>query len=268
MTTRWRFPKRRVSTRWTLSILCVLAVLLTSALMIRPMLTSAGDNDSDAAADLRSIPAQRSILFIGDSYTAGPGSLPDFGYPCVAATELGYDCNVAAIPGSGYISGGEGQRLPYVVGAMEAKSTNYAERLPELRNKYRADVVVLDGGRNDIRFGPVYLRDMMVYTLNRVRETWPDAKVVVILPFLVNSPAPRIPQSDETYGEYLTAAIRADPNLSDVTIVNPDSLRWLRGQDRSKMLADDRIHPNLEAHRLLGEDLSRALAPVLVGGAQ
>ena len=90
-----------------------------------------------------------SALIIGDSYAWG-GGLAETSYGCMAAAELGWLCHLSGGPGTGYISGGPDNR--FVLEDM-GPSTSFDERLPGLAAMYKPDVVILDGGRNDL-FAP------------------------------------------------------------------------------------------------------------------
>src|SRR5271167_3549450 len=66
-----------------------------------------------------------SVLFIGDSYTAGSG-LAEMSYGCMAAVRMGWLCDLSAVPGTGYISGGPANR--FIVDPYLGPSTSLAER--------------------------------------------------------------------------------------------------------------------------------------------
>lgn len=216
--------------------------------------TSSAEPTTDRAAS-------RSALFVGDSYTVGPSSVPDFGYPCLTATNLGWNCNLGSQPGTGYISGGPDHRLPRVLGALEVASLNASERLPRLRENFDADVVVLDAGRNDLRFGPIYLSNMFLYTVERARQTWPTARIIAISPWFIDDPDVEF-DSDEgpvRVGDYLGGKLREVPENNAVTFIDPGALGWFAGEDVSSLLADDGIHPNPEGHKRIAEKLTATL---------
>ncbi|MDJ0428047.1 SGNH/GDSL hydrolase family protein [Rhodococcus fascians] len=205
--------------------------------------------------------AARSALFVGDSYTVGPSSVPDFGYPCLTATNLGWNCNLGSQPGTGYISGGPDHRLPRVLGALEVASLNASERLPRLRENFDADVVVLDAGRNDLQYGPIYLSNMFLYTVERARETWPRARIVAIAPWFIDDPDVEF-DSDEgpvRVGPYLEGKLREVPENAAVTFIDPGALGWFVDEDVSALLADDGIHPNPDGHKRIAEKLTAAM---------
>lgn len=228
--------------------------------------TGAPDRDAKTAelVETQKIPSLNddtspAALFLGDSYTMGPYALADLGYACLTAANMGWECNLDNQPGTGYIAGGENQRLPKVVGAIEVDSTSINERFAHVREMYRADIVVLDGGRNDLRFGPLYLRNMMELTIYRAIEAWPNARIVVILPWLVMNPAVLIPDTDIPVNTYLTTEMRSIPAFDAVTIIDPAALGWFKDGEADEYVSDDLVHPNFAGNRKVAEYLTRAL---------
>jgi lysophospholipase L1-like esterase len=181
--------------------------------------SSAVDIDRSQLAAADTLP---SVLFIGDSYTAGNG-LPEMSYGCMAAVRMGWLCNLSAVPGSGYISGGPANR--------------FIERIPNLALVYRPDAVVLDGGRNDPPPPSANALMAMAETIGEARRAWPNARIACIRPrFLAE------PDNDLGFNDAFIARIREQPSAAGVTFLDP--IETFTGRDTSAMLADDRIHPN------------------------
>jgi lysophospholipase L1-like esterase len=207
-------------------------------------------------------PSRPSALFIGDVYTIGPegGPTPDSGYACLTATKMGWDCSVVAQDGTGYVSGGPGHRLRKEYGVRDTDSTSISERFPRLRELYRANVVVLDAGRNDIRFDMADVRNAFERTLRQAMEAWPNSRIVVIAPFLIAQPAIHPPDlSGQTIGDQLESVLRSSPDFDAVTFVDPAALKWFDGVDTSKYTADDGVHPNVAGEQKIAELLTAAL---------
>lgn len=213
-----------------------------------------GANGTPPNLPSRSHPA---VLFIGDDYTQGT-STPDLSYGCLAATELGWECNIAAQPATGYLSGGPGQRLP--VGEYGEPSKSFVEEIPRLRALYRADMVVIDGGRNDLQFDIVDLDRMFAYTVSQVIEAWPNSRIVVIAPWLLNHPVIRPPAlAGRTIGDELRSVLRSSPQFHDVELVDPAALGWLSDTAASQYLSSDGYHPNAQGDKLISALLDKAL---------
>jgi hypothetical protein len=192
-----------------------------------------------------------SVLFIGDSYTAGSG-LPEMSYGCMAAVRMGWLCKLSAVPGSGYLSGGPANR--FVVDPYIGKSTSFVERIPHLAAQYRPDIVVLDGGRND-EFPPrgdVF--KAMTATIEEARRAWPQATLVFLRPRFLAEPA-----DDLGFDDDFMARLEASPAGRGVVFLDPIS-RFTR-TDTSGMLTDDDTHPNQRGEL----ELSSVLADSLEG---
>jgi len=196
-------------------------------------------------------------LFIGDDYTQGTNT-PDMSYGCMTATELGWECNIAAQPAVGYISGGPGQRLPTSEYGVASKS--FVEQLPRLRELYRADMVVLDGGRNDLQFEIDDLDRAFAYTVSQVKAAWPNSHIVVIAPWLITQPVIQPPAlAGRTIGDEFQSVLRSSPDFDGVDIIDPAALGWLSGVDASQYLSSDGYHPSPEGDQLIAHLLTEAL---------
>jgi hypothetical protein len=197
------------------------------------------------------------VLFIGDSYTQGP-TTPDLSYGYMSAKELGWECNVAAQAGTGYIQGGPGHRLPS--GEDNRPSTSFVERLPRLRELYRADIVILDGGRNDVQYNMNDVMPTFLYTLSQVIDAWPNGRIVVIAPWFLNELVIRPGSLDgRTVGEEFSSALRSSPDFDKVVLIDPGSLGWFADTDVSPYVGDDGIHPNFEGDKKIADLLAAAL---------
>ncbi|CAN5603353.1 SGNH/GDSL hydrolase family protein [soil metagenome] len=201
--------------------------------------------------------SQPAVLFIGDSYTEGP-STPDLSYGCIAAATLGWSCDIAAQPGTGYVNGGPGNRLE--LGEYIGPSTSFVERLPRLRNLYPADIVVLDGGRNDVQLAMNEVMQAFSDTLTQVIESWPNSRIVVIAPWFANELVLRPPAlAGRTIGEEFRSVLRASPGFGDVDLIDPAALGWFAGEDMAEYVSNDGIHPNLKGVERIALLLSDAL---------
>jgi lysophospholipase L1-like esterase len=228
----------------------ILAVAVAIGLVV--VATMAGPASSEVATGAPAAAASQhrsSVLFIGDSYTGG-SDVPEMSYGCMAAVRMGWLCSLAAIPGTGYVSGGPANR--FVPDKYSEPSTSLYERIPHVALKYDPDVVVLDGGRNDL-FAP--RRDVltaMEATLVEARRTWPAAKIIMIRPrFLAH------PGDDLGFDDQFMSAIDAVADAQNVVVIDPISA--LVNTDTSRWLAADRIHPNRQGELELAAGLLRTL---------
>src|ERR1700754_3240469 len=233
----------------------VLAVTVTLALCfaLRPEVTATVTaNPSTVHVDRQQLPAadaRPSVLFIGDSYTGGSG-LKEMSYACMAATRMGWLCNLSAQPGTGYISGGDANRFD-IPGIGQSKS--FAERIPLLAKAYHPDVVILDGGRNDLFPRPDRVFLAMAGTVGEARRAWPDATIVFIRPRFLASPG-----DDLGFDDSFFADLQAQPDVEGVTFIDP--IVRLTGIDTSAMLKNDGIHPNQQGNQELSSALFDSLS--------
>ncbi len=174
------------------------------------------------------------VLFIGDSYTAGTG-VRETSYGCAAATKMGLLCRLSAGPGTGFISGGPGNR--FVVNQYIGQSTAFSERLPGLAAKYDPAIVFLDGGRNDLFASSGAELEAMLSTISDVHQTWPAATIVFIRPRFLGRP-----DDDLGYDDDFIAALQKDHRAKGVVVIDP--INTLNSADTSGLLSDDEIHPN------------------------
>ena len=149
--------------------------------------------------------------------------------------QMGWRCELAASPGTGYFSGGSANRFVSNTYTGE-QSTSFPERIIELRTAYQPDVVVLDGGRNDGLLPPDQLLQTMNYTIGLVHETWPDAHVVVVRPRFLGDAADNLGLDDA-----LIAQLTADPQSPGVTVVDPIGTVAAQNPDPASLLTDDGV---------------------------
>jgi lysophospholipase L1-like esterase len=197
-----------------------------------------------------------SALFIGDSFTAGNG-FAEMSYGCMAAVRLGWLCNLSALPGTGYVSGNQFHR--FVVNQYDGVSTSFVERIPHLAVQYQPDIVVLDGGRNDLFPPQESVFEAMTTTLNAARQAWPEAKIIFIRPRFLDRPSDDLGFSDAFIGR-----LRAAPVAAGVLFIDP--IQTLAGKNTSALLQDDGIHPNEKGELTIASALVESLTPLNFAG--
>ena len=233
------------------------AVLIGFAFALRPEATPtlpptpppapAPSEAAVALADQRD--ATPDVLFIGDSYTAG-NSTRELSPGCLAALDMGWLCNLSAVPGTGYISGGPANR--FTVDEYVGPSTSFAERIPGLAAVYQPDVVVLDGGRND-EFAPKDdVFKAMSATIADVQRAWPTAQIVFSRPRFLGRP-----NDDLGYDEAFVSGLAAASGVKGLVTIDP--ITWFADTDTAGLLGEDGIHPNQQGEAELGDAFTRSL---------
>jgi lysophospholipase L1-like esterase len=190
-----------------------------------------------------------SVLFIGDSYTAGRG-LSEMSYGCMAAVRMGWICNLSAVPGTGYMSGGQANR--FRVSRYLGMSTSFMERIPDLAAVYQPDIVVLDGGRNDLFPPAESVFKAMTATIEEARRAWPKANIVFIRPRFLSRPG-----DDLGFGDAFIRRLQNQPGAAGVVFLDP--IKRLTKVGTSTMLTDDGIHPNQRGDVLLSQLLLESM---------
>lgn len=234
------------------AVVLMLAIVTGLTFALRPQATETVTAAPSAATIDRpqaGVATHPSVLFIGDSYTDGNG-LPEMSYGCLAAVRMGWVCDLAAVPGTGYISGGPANRS--VVNQYIGLSTSFIERIPKLAQKYQPQIVIFDGGRNDLFPPRKDVFNAMVGTIAEARRAWPKATILVIRPrFLAR------PTDDLGFDDSFFANLRAQPGVANVVILDP--ITWFAGSDTADLLRPDGIHPNQRGERALALALVRSL---------
>jgi lysophospholipase L1-like esterase len=178
--------------------------------------------------------------------------LPEMSYGCMAAARMGWVCDLSAMPGTGYISGGPANR--FVVNQYAGTSKSFAERIPQLAQKYSPDVVILDGGRDDTFPPTEYVFKAMVATIEEARSAWPQATIVFIRPRFLGKP-----NDDLGFDDAFMARLQEEAGAAEVVLVDPIKTTF-SDSNTLNMLKKDGIHPNT-----LGEqELASALLSSLI----
>jgi lysophospholipase L1-like esterase len=242
------------------AIALTVAAVIGIGFALRPTETAAVAVDpSTVHVDRPQAPAAAtnpSVLFIGDSYTAGNGSA-EMSYGCMAAVRLGWLCNLSAVPGTGYVSGNQFHR--FVVSRYHGMSTSFVERIPHLAVQYHPDIVVLDGGRNDLFPPKDSVFEAMTATINAARQAWPEAKIIVIRPRILAEPGDDLEFNDAFMGQ-----LRAAPATEGVVFIDP--IKRLAGKNTSALLQDDGIHPNERGELTIASALVGSLTSLNFAG--
>lgn len=181
------------------------------------------------------------VAWIGDSYPAGQGVGADNGYACLVGEELDWRVVLDAQGSTGFIADGHRRSL-------------WFEALPERLNSTAAaandaELVVVDAGRNDYRASPEELTSAVDTYLARVAQIWPEARVVVVLPWLV--------ATEPGQPDWLPDAVRQAAVDAGVEVIDPEALGW--ADEVRDQTTEDGIHPSEQAQHALAERFAEAL---------
>lgn len=182
---------------------------------------------------------KRTILFFGDSITAGYGLDEEQAFPAVIskkieASDMAY--RVVNSGSSGETSAGGLRRVDWVL-------------------QQPVDIFVLGLGGNDGLRGidPEYTKENLQGIMDKVREQYPDVKIL-----LAGMEAP--PNMGESYTSQFRGLFRELEQENDVVLM-PFLLGDVAGDPALNL--PDGIHPTEEGHRLIAEDVWTYLRPML-----
>lgn len=181
----------------------------------------------------------RTLIFFGDSLTAGLGVDPDEAYPALVQKKLadsGRSWRVVNAGLSGETTAGGLRRLDWIL-------------------RQRVDLIVIALGGNDGLRGidPASSRSNLEAMIARVRERHPDAKIVLAgMQMPVNFGAAYTQQFAAMYPELAKKC--------QVPLI-PFLLEGVGGVPALNQA--DGIHPTPEGHRIVAETVWRVLQPLL-----
>ncbi len=188
---------------------------------------------------LQGVNTQRTLLFFGDSLTAGYGLSPEEAFPALVEKQLtarGKSCKVINAGLSGETSAGGLTRIDWIL------------RQP-------VDVFVLELGANDgLRGLPLdQTRQNLQSILDKVKAKYPNAKLVIAGMMVPPNMGP----------EYSAGFRALFPDLAkkNNAMLIPFLLDGVAGND--KLNLPDGIHPNTEGHKIVASNLVKVLEPLL-----
>jgi len=185
------------------------------------------------------IPTQKVILIFGDSITAGYGLSPDQAYPAILnkkLTDLQKDYKVIGSGLSGETSAGGLSRIDWVL------------RQP-------VDIFIVELGANDgLRGLPLEeTRKNLQAIIDRVKRKYPAAKIVI-----AGMMVP--PNMGPAYSEKFQKIFPELAKKNNATLI-PFLLQDVAGNE--KLNQADGIHPTAAGHKILADNVYKAITPLL-----
>ena len=184
-------------------------------------------------------PASKVILFYGDSLTAGYGLSTDEAFPAVIEKKLnqkGKPTKVVNAGLSGETSAGGLNRLDWVL-------------------KQPVDMFVLELGANDgLRGLPLdQTQKNLQAIIDKVKTKYPKAKIVIAGMLVPPNMGP----------DYTASFRKIFPDLAKKNNVSliPFLLQDVAGDE--KLNIADGIHPNVEGHKIVAQNVLKVIEPLL-----
>ena len=186
-----------------------------------------------------------SVLFVGDSFTAGAGLQDEQAYPALVARNARWDVHLDAEGGTGFVTDAQG--------TGNGDTSRLIDRLAEDgRRLPTVDLLIVDAGRNDLDLPTEEIADAVSEYLTAARKQWPNAKIVAMLPCYMSSGA---------YDKYpeLLGNVKASLSAVSGTLVDPIAEGWYADADLKSMLSSDKVHPNSRGSAYIAERLIASL---------
>lgn len=188
---------------------------------------------------LQAASTPKTILFFGDSLTAGYGLSQDQAFPALIGKKLndkGIETKVINAGLSGETSAGGLSRIDWVL------------RQP-------IDVFVLELGPNDgLRGLPLEQTEKNLQSIiDKVKAKYPDAKIVIAGMMVPPNMGPE-------YSEKFKAIFPRLAAKNSATLI-PFLLDNVAGIETLNL--EDRIHPNAEGHKIVADNVIKAIEPLL-----
>lgn len=194
---------------------------------------------NNPVTDSVTAPIKKTIVFFGNSLTAGYGLSPSQAFPAIIQTKidsLGLPYQVVNAGVSGETSSGGNSRVDWIL------------RQP-------VDVFVLELGANDgLRGIPLSeTRKSLQSIIDKVRSTYPAAKLV-----LAGMQVP--PNMGQKYSTEFRNIYKELAGKNEMTLV-PFILEGVGGE--THLNQEDGIHPTAEGHVIVAENIWRQLEALL-----
>jgi len=199
----------------------------------------AGGNTTNSVANPAATVKTKTIIFFGNSLTAGYGLNPSQAFPAIIQKKidsLGLPYKVINAGVSGETSSGGNSRIDWIL-------------------RQHVDVFVLELGANDGLRGisPLETKKSLQSIINKVKAKYPDAQLV-----LTGMQMP--PSMGQQYAKEFRDVYPELANKNQITLV-PFILEGVGGE--LKLNQEDGIHPTEEGHKLLAENVWRELKGLL-----
>lgn len=191
-----------------------------------PFITNAGDGAR--------------VLILGDSYTEGWGS-PDAegSWAYQAAAMRGWNATISGVGSTGYMNAG-----------LEEQGT-YAQRAAGLPDG-EYDLIILQGGSNDQRFGEVDLQPSIHEAVTTLQQRFPSAQLVMVGPA---SAGTSIPAAKAYVDRQLSKYARANR----IHYISPAQQTWFPSELREELIDEPTGHPNTLGYTRMAEKLLASL---------
>lgn len=194
--------------------------------------------------------ARPSLLVVTDSIGGGVADASIMKqYPEILADQFGWDLVLDAMGARGYLpsdlsSIGQNRVVDPFIDTLKYDAENY-----------RADFIIVDGGRNDLGKNPYTVATAADRYLTELRQAYPDATIAVITPSYIS------PEGSGQNYDVIAKQIYATSDKIGAHVIDPVAEGWYQNVDLSKLLWTDGFHLNGEGAKFyadkVGADIER-----------
>jgi lysophospholipase L1-like esterase len=190
------------------------------------------------------VPLHARAYFFGDSWTEGQVARRGRGFPYVTSELLGWTAEVDGVGGTGFLGHHRPSTQPYPV------------RAAAIPTGTEADIVVVEGGLNDVGGDLTELKPAVRRTIAALHTRFPGAPVVVLGPGPRSLPVPAgLKQVD--------LLIRDACRNANVPYISPIEREWITGLNFRDIIDPVSMHPTTAGHAYLGGRLAVALQDLM-----
>jgi lysophospholipase L1-like esterase len=177
------------------------------------------------------------VLFVGASYTAGLGATPNTeGYAYLIGREPGWRAQVDGVAGTGFLNPG-----PH-------GGQTFADRIAHLPTEPHPDLVVFQGGRNDVGYPQDKLLAAAIATADLAHRRFHGSQVVFLGPIPAHVPAPP--------GQIAVAnTLRTAASASKSIFVNPIEQGWITPSNEDGYVGRVPAHPDNQGYAYIAQRL-------------
>ena len=235
---------RRNSQRTVVKVVAQVAVVLLLAAGTGWLITRGTDRSRDAEAGGTGAAASTQVadeqpifdphpilMVVSDSIGNGIGDVDMRNYPQILGDKLGFQVIVDAVGARGF--------LPTDLSPIGVNEVvpPFAASLKRMSDTYRADYIIVDGGRNDLGKNPEEVAPAIDDYLVQLRKAYPKAKIAVLVPSYITT-------QNADNEQLLAASLRTSAEKVDAYVFDPVAEGWYRDVDLDSIRWTDGIHLN------------------------
>lgn len=190
------------------------------------------------------VPVDARAYFFGDSWTEGQVARRGRGFPYVTSELLGWTPEVDGVGGTGYLR------------THRPSTQTYPVRAAAIPPGTKADIVIVEGGLNDVGGDLTLLKPAVRLTVDALHTRFPGKPVVVLGPGTWSLPVPATLKQ-------IDLLIRDECRDLGVPYISPIERDWITGLNFRDIIDPVTRHPSTAGHAYLGGRLAVALQDLM-----